>query len=107
MRPLTVLLGIIMGSSVSIALGLGMVLIVFLILMGERPELRAEFRPLMLGIVLFTVLSALSVAAFLGSIRQRLARRRRRPCSMRTTWRRLGRRAPSRSRTASPNRRTI
>lgn len=75
MRPLTVLLGIIMGSSVSIALGLGMVLIVFLILMGERPELRAEFRPLMLGIVLFTVLSALSVASFLGSIRQRPWRR--------------------------------
>jgi hypothetical protein len=75
MRPLTVLLGIIMGSSVSIALGLGMVLIVFLILMGERPELRAEFRPLMLGIALFTVLSALSVASFLGSIRQRPWRR--------------------------------
>jgi hypothetical protein len=75
MRPLTVLIGIIMGSSVSIALGLAMVLIVFLILMGERPELRAEFRPLMLGIVLFTVLSALSVASFFGSIRQRPWRR--------------------------------
>jgi hypothetical protein len=75
MRPLTVLIGIIMGSSVSIALGLAMVLIVFLILLGERPELRAEFRPLMLGIVLFTTLSALSVASFVGSIRQRPWRR--------------------------------
>lgn len=75
MRPLTVLLGIIMGSSVAIALGLGMVLIVFLILVGERPQLRAEFRPLMLGIVLFTVLSALSVASFVGSVRQRSWRR--------------------------------
>ena len=75
MQPLTVLLGIIMGSSVAIALGLGMVLIVFLILLGERPELRAEFRPLMLGIVLFTVLSVLSVASFLGSVRQRSWRR--------------------------------
>lgn len=75
MRPLTVLLGIIMGSSVAIALGLGMVLIVFLILLGERPELRAELRPLMLGITLFTVLSVLSVASFLGSIRQRPWRR--------------------------------
>jgi hypothetical protein len=75
MRPLTVLIGIIMGSSVSIALGLAMVLIVFLILLGERPELRAEFRPLMLGIVLFTTLSALSVAAFVGSVRQRPWRR--------------------------------
>ncbi|HJS22293.1 MAG TPA: hypothetical protein VJ764_06520 [Steroidobacteraceae bacterium] len=75
MRPLTVLLGIIMGSSVAIALGLGMVLIVFLILLGERPELRAELRPLMLGIVLFTVLSVLSVASFVGSIRQHPWRR--------------------------------
>ena len=75
MQPLTVLLGIIMGSSVAIALGLGMVLIVFLILLGERPELRAEFRPLMLGIVLFTVLSVLSVASFVGSLRQRPWRR--------------------------------
>jgi hypothetical protein len=75
MRPLTVLIGIIMGSSVSIALGLAMVLIVFLILLGERPELQAEFRPLMLGIVLFTTLSALSVAAFVGSVRQRPWRR--------------------------------
>jgi uncharacterized membrane protein YhaH (DUF805 family) len=75
MRPLTVLIGIIMGSSVSIALGLAMVLIVFLILLGERPELQAEFRPLMLGIVLFTALSALSVASFVGSIRQRPWRR--------------------------------
>lgn len=75
MRPLTVLLGIIMGSSVAIALGLGMVLIVFLILQGEKPQLRAEFRPLMLGIVLFTVLSVLSVASFLGSVQQRSWRR--------------------------------
>jgi uncharacterized membrane protein YhaH (DUF805 family) len=60
---------------VSIALGLAMVLIVFLILLGERPELQAEFRPLMLGIVLFTTLSALSVASFVGSIRQRPWRR--------------------------------
>ena len=63
------------GYVLPMVLGLGMVLIVFLILMGERPELRAEFRPLMLGIVLFTVLSALSVASFLGSIRQRPWRR--------------------------------
>ncbi len=75
MRPLTVLIGIIMGSSVAIALGLGMVLIVFLILVGERPALRAEFRPLMVAIALFVVLSALSVASFVGSVGQRPWRR--------------------------------
>lgn len=71
MRPLTVLIGIIMGSSVAIALGLGMVLIVFLILLGERPQLRAELRPLLVAVALFLVLSALSAASFLGSLRQR------------------------------------
>ncbi len=75
MRPLTVLIGIIMGSSVAIALGLGMVLIVFLILVGERPQLRAEFRPLLLAVALFSVLSALSAASFVGSVRQRPWRR--------------------------------
>lgn len=71
MRPLTVLIGIIMGSSVAIALGLGMVLIVFLILAGERPQLREEFRPLLIAVALFTVLSGLAVVAFLGNLRQR------------------------------------
>jgi len=75
MRPLTVLIGIIMGSSVSIALGLGMVLIVFLILGGERPQLREEFRPLLTAVTLFTVLSGLALAAFLGNLRQRSWRR--------------------------------
>jgi len=71
MRPLTVLIGIIMGSSVAIALGLGMVLIVFLILAGERPQLREEFGPLLIAVALFTVLSGLAVVAFLGNLRQR------------------------------------
>jgi hypothetical protein len=71
MRPLTVLIGIVMGSSVSIALGLGMVLIVFLILGGEQPQLRGEFRPLLTAASLFTVLSGLALAAFLGSVRRR------------------------------------
>jgi hypothetical protein len=71
MRPLTVLIGIVLGSSVSIALGLGMVLIVFLILADERPQLRDEFSPLLLAVALFTALSALAMAAFLGTLRQR------------------------------------
>lgn len=71
MRPLTVLIGIVLGSSVSIALGLGMVLIVFLILVDERPQLRDELAPLLMAVTLFTTLSALAAAAFLGTLRQR------------------------------------
>jgi phosphoglycerol transferase MdoB-like AlkP superfamily enzyme len=75
MRPLTVLIGIVMGSSVAIALGLAMVLIVFLILSGDRPQLRNEFRPLLTAVALFTVLSGLALTAFLGTVRQRPWRR--------------------------------
>lgn len=75
MRPLTVLIGIVMGSSTAIALGLGMVLIVFLILVGERPQLQAELRPLLIAVALFGALSALSAVSFLGSLRQRPWRR--------------------------------
>lgn len=71
MRPLTVLIGIVLGSSVSIALGLGMVLIVFLILVDERPQLRDEFIPLLTAVALFSAVSALAMAAFLGTLRQR------------------------------------
>jgi hypothetical protein len=75
MRPLTVLIGIIMGSSVSIALGLGMVLIVFAIVGTDQPQLEEEFRPLLTAVALFTVLSGLALAAFLGLVRQRPWRR--------------------------------
>ena len=69
MRPLAVLIGIVMGSSVAIALGLGMVLIVFLILAGEHAELEAEFRPLLRASGLFAALAAASAASFLGELK--------------------------------------
>jgi hypothetical protein len=70
MRPLAVLIGIVMGSSVAIALGLGMVLIIFLILAGEHAELEAEFRPLLRATGLFAVLAATSAASFFGELRR-------------------------------------
>jgi len=70
MRPLTVLIGIILGSSVAIALGLTMVLIVFLILAGDEPQLRSEFRPLLQSAAIFTGLAAVAGASFTGSLRQ-------------------------------------
>jgi len=38
MRPFTVLIGILLGSAASITIGLGTVLIVFLVLAGEHPD---------------------------------------------------------------------
>ena len=69
MRPLAVLIGIVMGSSVAIALGLGMVLIIFLILAGERSELEAEFAPLLRATGLFAALSAAAAASFFGELK--------------------------------------
>ncbi|HEY7379404.1 MAG TPA: hypothetical protein VH542_12020 [Steroidobacteraceae bacterium] len=70
MRPLTVLIGIILGSSVAIALGLTMVLIVFLILAGDEPQLRTEFRPLLQSAAVFAGLAAVAAASFAASLRQ-------------------------------------
>jgi hypothetical protein len=70
MRPLTVLIGIILGSSVAIALSLTMVLIVFLILVGDAPQLRSELRPLLQSAAVFTGLAAIAAASFTGSLRQ-------------------------------------
>jgi hypothetical protein len=75
MRPLTMLIGIVMGSTVAIALGLAMVLIIFLILAGDHAELRAEFVPLLRSAGLFTLLSTAAIASFLGEVRQRAWRR--------------------------------
>lgn len=80
MRPLAVLIGIVMGSAVAIAVGLGMVLIVFLILVGEHAELEAEFNPLLRAVGLFALLAAVAAASFFGELRA-------------TRWRRLARAA--------------
>ncbi len=71
MRPLAVLIGILMGSATSIVLGLGMVLIIFLILVGERPELDAEFPALVRAVGLFALLAGASAASFVGELRTR------------------------------------
>lgn len=76
MRPLAVLIGIVMGSAVAIAVGLGMVLIIFLILADEHAQLEAEFTPLLRAVGLFALLSAAAGASFLGELRA-------------TPWRRL------------------
>jgi hypothetical protein len=71
MRPFTVLIGIVLGSAASITFGLGTVLIVFLVLGGEHPELRRELPRLALSLAAFAVLTAAGAGSFLGQARER------------------------------------
>jgi hypothetical protein len=71
MRPFTVLIGIVLGSAASITFGLATVLIVFLILKGEHPELPRELAHLAGNLVAFAVLTAASAWSFLGQARLR------------------------------------
>ena len=71
MRPFTVLIGIILGSSASITFGLGAVLIVFCVLAGEHPDLWRELPQLASSLVAFAVLTAASAGSFLGQVSSR------------------------------------
>jgi hypothetical protein len=75
MSPLTVLLGIIMGSTVAIAVALAMTGIVFLLIPEYGARLSSERAPLLLGLLVAWGLSALGAAAFLGELRLRRWRR--------------------------------
>jgi hypothetical protein len=70
MRPLTVLLGILMGSIISIALGLVMVMIIYLVLSGEHAQLKSEQVPLLRSLALFLPLAAVAVASFVGELKR-------------------------------------
>jgi hypothetical protein len=71
MRPLTVLIGIVLGSAASITFGLGAVLIVFCVLAGEHPDLSHELPQLVGSLTGFGVLTAASAGSFLGQIKAR------------------------------------
>jgi hypothetical protein len=71
MRPFTVLIGIVLGSAASITFGLGTVLIVFLVLGAQHPELPREMPRLALSLAAFAVLTAASAGSFVGQARGR------------------------------------
>jgi hypothetical protein len=71
MRPFTVLIGIVLGSAASITFGLGAVLVVFFVLMGEHPDLSREMPQLAGSLVAFGVLTTASAGSFLGQARLR------------------------------------
>jgi len=71
MRPLAVLLGIVMGSAVSLAVGLILTWVVFLFLSESAARFAPERVPLARGIAVFTLISAASAASFYGELRER------------------------------------
>ena len=75
MQPLAVMLGIVMGSAVSIAVGLALTLIVFLALPEYQDRLQGEFVPLMQYFVISVALAAVAALSFIGELRQRSWRR--------------------------------
>jgi uncharacterized membrane protein len=74
-RPLTVLTGIILGSSAATTFGLAATLVVFIVLSNEHPQFRAELPMLALYMGIFVALTALAGASFIGLARQRPWRR--------------------------------
>ena len=75
MRPLTVLTGIVLGSSAATTFGLGATLVVFLVLSGEAPQFREELPLLAVYLVIFVALTTLAAVSFIGQARERPWRR--------------------------------
>jgi hypothetical protein len=75
MRPLTILLGIVMGSTVSLAVGLLGTWIVILFLPQDAERFAPEHAALLQAITIFTALAAASAFSFYGDLRTRAWRR--------------------------------
>ena len=75
MRPFTVLIGIVLGTAASFTFGLSTVLIVFLVLGPQHPELPRELPRVAGSLATFAVLTAASAGSFLGLVKARPWRR--------------------------------
>jgi hypothetical protein len=64
MRPLTVITGIVLGSSLSITVSLGAVLFIFLVLGDDHPRLGDEFGALIGSLLIFTAMTLISGLSF-------------------------------------------
>ena len=71
MGPLTVITGILLGTSFSIAFSLAAVLIIFGILSDEYPRLDHEFAALATSLALFTLMTIISAMSFYAVIKSR------------------------------------
>lgn len=74
MQPFTILLGILLGSLISISFSLAAVLLVFWFLQDDHPRFGAEMPELARGAALFSATVLVAPAAFLGTVRRRIWR---------------------------------
>ena len=70
MRPLAVLNAIVLGSAAAISFGLCGVLIIFLVLKGQHPEMRGEFPALLRSSALFLLLTGVSGASLFAALKE-------------------------------------
>jgi hypothetical protein len=71
MYPLAMLLGVVLGSVLSIALGLGLVALVFWLLKSDYPRLEAEFIPLVASLGIFIVLTVVAAVSFYAELKRK------------------------------------
>jgi len=71
MGPLGFLTGVVLGSAVSIALVLTMVVVIFALSAGAQPVIGAEYPTLLVTAGLFASLAGIAGAAFAGLQRRR------------------------------------
>jgi hypothetical protein len=69
LRPWATLLGVVMGSSVALFVGLAMTLVVYLLLPEFHDRLAGEFRPLLAAVAWAAALVAVSALAFTGELK--------------------------------------
>ncbi len=69
MKPLTVLLGIVMGSALALAVALGMTGVVFLLLPEYSARLAPEQLPLLKGLAWSWSLALVAAASFVGELK--------------------------------------
>jgi hypothetical protein len=71
MHPFTAVLGVVAGSLVSVAFGLGVVLLVFWMLRNDHPQFSAELPEVARAFAMFFALAAAGAIGFLGTVRAR------------------------------------
>ena len=71
MQPLTILIGVVLGSAAATTFALGATLVVFLVLAGEHPQFKAELPLLAVYALIFAVLTALAAVSFVAELKRR------------------------------------
>ena len=74
MRPLTVITGIVLGSSFSITVSLAAVLLMFVVLGDKYPRLAHEFPALLSSLLVFSALTIVAALSFCLMLKEHAAR---------------------------------